>query len=206
MLLGTYDLRLDDKNRITIPAKLRERLLGTVFVTHGLDGCLFGFSQAGWDSFVARQLSELDSFSHEARQMQRHVLPAVADGELDRQGRFALPTRLVEHAGLERDVTVIAGGSGNLGTSLNPFNMCALQLGALKCWTAGVTPVTVVGMEAGVTAVSVGGFGTTCAVKGGGAWCWGGNNIGQLGDLTTTDSAVPVRVAGLTSGVTAISI
>jgi MraZ protein len=38
--------------------------------------------------------------------MQRHFFAGAAQGELDKQGRMVLPTSLIEHAGLSREVTV----------------------------------------------------------------------------------------------------
>jgi len=46
----------------------------------------------------------------------------------------------------------------------------------------------------------------TCAVKNdGSAWCWGRNNVGQLGDGSTADRHLPTVVSGLSSNVSAIS-
>ncbi len=67
------------------------------------------------------------------------------------------------------------------------------------------TPMPVSGMDSGVTAVAAAGHFHSLAVKNGGAYAWGFNSTGQLGDGTTTTRLTPVPVSGLASGVTAVA-
>jgi MraZ protein len=108
MLLGQFEHTLDDKNRLTLPAKFRQAFEGGVVVSRGLDGCLFVFTRDNWDSFVAGQLEGLSPFSKEARQMSRFIFAGAAETELDKQGRVMVPPALLTHAGLGREV-VVAG-------------------------------------------------------------------------------------------------
>ncbi len=48
MLLGEYEHTIDDKNRLTLPAKFRRAFEGGVVVTRGLDGCLWAWTPDGW--------------------------------------------------------------------------------------------------------------------------------------------------------------
>src|SRR5687768_3377334 len=108
MLLGEYEHTLDDKNRLTLPAKFRQALADGVVVTRGMDKCLFVFTREAWEQFVAARLEGLNPFSKEARQMSRFMFAGAAETELDRQGRIMLPLALIQHAGLDREV-VVAG-------------------------------------------------------------------------------------------------
>lgn len=108
MFLGEFEHTMDDKNRITLPAKFRDAFSDGLVVTRGIDGCLFVFTRAGWESFVELRLEGLDPFSREARQMSRFVFAGAAEAEPDKQGRIMLPQALVEHARLTREV-VVAG-------------------------------------------------------------------------------------------------
>lgn len=108
MLLGEYAHTLDDKNRLTFPARFRQAFADGAVVTRGMDGCLAVYAREGWDRFVTDRLEGLDAFSREARQMSRFLFSGAAETELDRQGRLMLPPALVKHAKLEREV-VVAG-------------------------------------------------------------------------------------------------
>ncbi|HEY2327542.1 MAG TPA: division/cell wall cluster transcriptional repressor MraZ [Gaiellaceae bacterium] len=105
MLLGQHDHALDEKNRLTLPAKLREQLGDHVVVTRGLEGCLNVYAAKEWEALAGR-VTSLDPLSRDGRQMRRFFFTGAAHGELDKQGRMVLPTSLLKGVGIEREVTV----------------------------------------------------------------------------------------------------
>ena len=102
--------RLDDKNRLTVPAKFRRASRPEIVVTRGLDGCLWAFTLDGWEAFQLQQIDRLDGFSREARTMRRFFFSAAHEATPDKQGRVALPASLMEHASLDREVVVTGTG------------------------------------------------------------------------------------------------
>jgi len=108
MFLGEYEHTLDDKNRLTLPARFRDGFGEGGIVTRGMDGCLSVYTRDAWDRFVSVRLDGLDPFTREARQMTRFLFASAAEAEPDKQGRIMLPQALVEHAKLAREV-VVAG-------------------------------------------------------------------------------------------------
>jgi MraZ protein len=104
MLLGEHEHSLDDKNRLTLPAKLREQLGERVVVTRGLDGCVYVYAASEWEQLAGR-VGALDPLSSEARTMQRFFFASGSDVELDKQGRIVIPANLL--TGLGREVTVL---------------------------------------------------------------------------------------------------
>lgn len=116
----------------------------------------------------------------------------------------------IQVAGQYLEVTQIGSGE---------YYNCALTTdSAVKCWGEGrygqlgngsftnsSTPVSVLGLSAGVTTLSTGQRHACALTSSGAAKCWGNNSTGALGDGTQNNSAKPVSVTGLTSGVTSIS-
>ncbi len=108
MLLGEFEHALDDKNRVTLPARFRQAFSDGVFVARGIEACLVVYPPDGWTRFVEEQMAGLNPFSREARQMSRFLFAGATETELDKQGRIMVPAPLLEHAKLKRDV-VVAG-------------------------------------------------------------------------------------------------
>jgi len=108
MLLGAYDHTLDDKNRLTLPAKFRQAFSDGVVVTRGLDRCLYAYRREDWARLVESRLAALDPLGKEGRKMHRYFFASATEADLDKQGRVMLPAPLIEYAGLGREV-VVAG-------------------------------------------------------------------------------------------------
>ena len=108
MLLGEFEHTIDDKNRLTLPARFRDHFGEGIVLTRGMDGCLFAYTRAEWQKLADDRLATLDPLSKESRRMRRFFFSAAQDAELDKQGRLMLPGALIEHAKLQRDV-VVAG-------------------------------------------------------------------------------------------------
>jgi MraZ protein len=110
LFLGTHTPRLDDKGRIILPAKFRDRLAGGLVVTRGQERCLYVFPM---DEFVrvAETMNTAPVTSKSVRDYLRVFLSGASDEIPDRQGRVTVPSTLREYAGLTRDCTVIGAGS-----------------------------------------------------------------------------------------------
>ena len=105
MFMGEYDHTLDPKGRMIVPAKFREELGERFILTMGLDGCLFAYPMGEWEQFVDR-LRTLPG-TKEGRQLQRHFMAGAAEVDVDKQGRFLIPGKLREQAGLVKDVVLV---------------------------------------------------------------------------------------------------
>ena len=110
MLMGEYSHSLDTKGRLIMPAKLRQDIGDKFILTKGLDGCLFAFSQTEWNNFEEK-LKGLPLSDKNARNFVRFFLSGATECEIDKQGRFLIPTNLRISANLEKDAIIIGVGT-----------------------------------------------------------------------------------------------
>ena len=111
MLLGEFEHTIDDKNRLTLPAKFRQALSGGLVITRGLDRCLHCYPQADWERLVESRLAGLDPFSREGRMMNRYFFAGASEAKPDKQGRVTIPGPLRAYAGLERELVVFGAST-----------------------------------------------------------------------------------------------
>lgn len=105
MFIGEFQHNLDNKGRIAVPAKFRNKLTAGAIVTRGLDHCLFVFSNKDWE-VLAQKLIALPLAQANSRAFARLMLAGAVDSELDKQGRILIPDYLREYAGLKKQTTV----------------------------------------------------------------------------------------------------
>ncbi len=110
MLMGEYSHSLATKGRLIMPAKLRQDIGDKFILTKGLDGCLFAFSQTEWNNFEEK-LKGLPLSDKNARNFVRFFLSGATECEIDKQGRFLIPTNLRISANLEKDAIIIGVGT-----------------------------------------------------------------------------------------------
>lgn len=107
MLIGEYRHTMDDKNRLSVPAKFRKELGKKIIMTRGLDRCLFVYPINEWKQF-SHKLASLSIGSAEGRAFSRAMLGGAMEVEVDAAGRVLVPDHLKSYAGLATKV-VVAG-------------------------------------------------------------------------------------------------
>ncbi len=112
MLIGEYLHTLDNKKRISLPAKFRKEVGRKVVVTRGLDSCLFMYPQKAWEK-IASKVSDLPVGQADTRGMSRFLLAGAVEVEVDSAGRILIPDFLKDFADLKTRV-VLAGVSDRI--------------------------------------------------------------------------------------------
>lgn len=133
-MTGQYQHSIDSKGRLFIPAKLREELGDTFYVTMGIDRCLSVYSDESWTRFTEK----FESLPYTKTRAMRPLFANAAKCEPDAQGRILIPAKLRNYAELKKDVVVIGvsnraeiwnaeAWSALEAEELNPENLSAVM-------------------------------------------------------------------------------
>lgn len=107
MLIGEYRHTMDDKNRLSLPAKFRKEMGKKIIITRGLDRCLFVYPVTEWKKF-SEKLAALSIGSADSRALSRSMLGSATEIDVDSSGRVLVSDTLKKIANLGAKV-VIAG-------------------------------------------------------------------------------------------------
>jgi len=109
--LGEYEATLDAKGRFLLPVGFKKQLSeesGSQFViSRGFEKCLTLYPIKNWEPIFS-ELSKLNDFDPKVREFRRYFLNGATTVELDTASRLLVPPNLKEHAGLEKDIVLVA--------------------------------------------------------------------------------------------------
>jgi MraZ protein len=107
-LIGNFPYNVDSKGRLNIPAEIRRDLPGAAsfVLIPGLDRCIFGFPEEQW-AVIDQRLQSLSFADTNDRLFQRIIYGQAARRRCDDQGRIAVPSKLLEHAGITQKAIVL---------------------------------------------------------------------------------------------------
>ncbi len=110
MFYGEYEHTLDRKGRLIIPAKFRDTLkehyIERLFITRGLDKCLFVFGEDEW-KLQEQRFKSMSFTKSEYRRFNRLYFSGACELVLDKQARILIPSYLKDYAGIKKDVYII---------------------------------------------------------------------------------------------------
>ena len=105
MFMGEYHHTIDDKGRLTIPAKIRYELGSNFIITRGLDKCLAIYPSIEWSKVIDKYKELPDT--KDARKFKRFLLSGANQNDFDKQGRVNISIPLINYAELEKDCIII---------------------------------------------------------------------------------------------------
>ena len=110
MYTGEYHYTLDEKGRLSIPAKMRQNKKAVFMVTRGLEKCLFVFNPKEWKIWE-KKIFSLPTTKKEARSFSRFLLSGATACETNELGRINIPLTLRQYAGINKDAVIIGVGN-----------------------------------------------------------------------------------------------
>ena len=112
MFLGEYHHSLDNKDRLTVPARYRELLDDGAYILRGFDRNLMVLTTKAFEA-ISHRLDQLSMTDPLARALRRLIIGSATHLEVDKSGRILIPDFLCQKAGLSSDQEAILVGQGS---------------------------------------------------------------------------------------------
>ena len=110
--VGEYARQLDERGRFILPAKIREKLSGTVYITIApLEKCLNLYTEEEWESISQKVAALPGSIDTNVSKFTRKFFSKALTCEIDKQGRIPLTPTILEAAGLKKDIVLVGANS-----------------------------------------------------------------------------------------------
>ncbi len=106
ILLGNFQHSLDDKNRIRLPSKFREKLGSEYILVPGTQGCIWLYPLSSEGDFI-NMMNDIGEFNPSNAEAVRTIASMGSLVDADSQGRFMLPDGLITFAKIKKDVRII---------------------------------------------------------------------------------------------------
>jgi len=110
MFYGEYRHSIDRKGRLIIPAQfrkmLKENYIEKVYITRGLDKCLFVFTEEEW-KLQEQKFKSIPFTKSDSRKFNRLYFSGASEASFDKQGRILIPQYLKKYAGIKKNVVVV---------------------------------------------------------------------------------------------------
>ena len=107
-LTGEYSTTLDEKGRISLPAKIKAAIdCSSLVVTRGFDKCLWLFTPEEWEKISSSVMEKASPFNPRHRSVLRHLISPATEIEIDKSGRLSITQTLRESAGLTKDCVLL---------------------------------------------------------------------------------------------------
>ena len=109
--LGEFEATLDAKGRFLLPAGFKKQIPeeedNRFVINRGFEKCLSLYPMQSWEPLFA-DISKLNEFDPRVREFRRFFLNGATIVEPDTAGRLLVPPNLRDHAGLQKDIVLVA--------------------------------------------------------------------------------------------------
>lgn len=114
LYIGEFEVKLDDKGRVVLPAGLKKQLpkdtVGKLVLNRGFEKCLTLYTRKDWDEELVN-LKKLNHFNKKHRMFIRQFSNGATEVQLDNSSRLLVPKKLCEYAEIKNEAIFYAYGN-----------------------------------------------------------------------------------------------